>query len=272
MIGAFAVDAAEGAGGVRVPTLTHSLGARGLKPIAELAANRNHGDRLRYMAGCRCFDCRRANSAYEAARKIARAAGEGNGIVPSGKARAHLKALSSQGIGRRSVAAACDVADTILGDIISGRKARIRAGTERAILAVTPAAASDGVLVPAKATWKMLDELIADGYTRRKLAVGLGSKSKTPSLQLKRDFVTVRSAYSVERLFEQLKFTGARETIKLLARLRDEGYSSLQVEQRLAALARSLGEPAPKLAPNKKGRISARAADLVERLHRELTN
>lgn len=254
------------------PSPAHSLGARGLKPIAELAAGRPHGDRLRYMAGCRCFDCRRSNSAYEAARKIARAAGEGNGIVPAGKARAHLKALSLRGIGRRSVAAACDVADTILGDIIAGRKTRIRAATERAILSVTPAAASDGVLVPARATWRMLDELIADGYTRRKLAVALGSKSKTPSLQLKRDFVTVRSAYQVGRLFDRLRFTSARETLKLLESLRLEGYTSLQVEQRLAALARSLGEQPPGLAPNKKGRISARAADLVERLHRELTN
>jgi len=247
------------------------LSARGLKPVADLAAGREHGDRLRYMAGCRCFACRRANSAYEAARKVARAAGEGNGIVPAAKARAHMKALSAQGVGRRSVGAACDVADTVLSDIISGRKVNIRAATERAILAVTVDAAGDGALVPAKATWKLLDQLIEDGYTRSELARRLGSKSKTPALQLKRDFVTLRSAYQVERLFAKLKFENAKPTIKLLDKLRDEGYTQHQVEQRLAALAAELGEEVPVLVPNKKGRISTKAADLVERLYQELT-
>jgi hypothetical protein len=244
---------------------------RGLRPIEDLAANREHGDRLRYRAGCRCFACRSANTAYEASRKVARAVGDWNGLVSAEKARAHLKALSAQGVGRRSVRAASDVADTVLADIISGRKTNIRAATERAILAVTAAAAGDGALVPGKATWKMLDQLIADGYTRRYLAVRLGSKSKVPQLQLKRDFVTVRSAYLVERLFEQLKCECAKPTMRLLAKLRDEGYTQHQVEQRLAMLAEKLGEPVPSIEPNKKGRISTKAADLVEQLYRELT-
>ena len=248
------------------------LSARGLRPVAELAAGRAHGDRLRYQAGCRCFHCRSANTAYEAARKIARAAGEGNGIVPAEKARAHLKALSAQGVGRRSVGAACDVADTVLADIISGRKTNIRASTERAILKVTQAAAGDGARVPGKATWKMLDQLIADGYTRAYLAAKLGSKAKVPALQLKRDFVTVRSAYLVERLFEKLKCECAKPTMKLLAKLRDEGYTQHQVEQRLAELAVRLGEEVPSLQPNKEGRISTTTADLVEQLYRELTS
>jgi urease accessory protein UreE len=249
--------------------LSNPLAARGMRPIADLAANRPHGDRLRYLAGCRCFDCRRANSAYEASRKVARAAGEGNGIVSAAAARAHMKTLSAQGVGRRSVRAACDVADSVLSEIITGRKTQIRASTERAILAVTKDAAGDRALVPAKATWKLLEQLIADGYTKSELARRLGNKS--PALQLKRDFVTVRNAYLVERLFEQLKFECAKPTTKLLGKLRDEGYTQHQVEQRLAILATELGEKVPTLVPNKQGRISTKAADLVEQLYREMT-
>lgn len=248
----------------------HALSVRGLKPIVELAAGRNHGDRLRYMAGCRCTDCRRANSAYESARQKARAAGQGNGIVPAAKARAHLKSLSAQGVGRRSVHAASDVADTVLQDIAAGRKANIRAATERAILAVTRAAAGDGALIAGKATWKMLDQLIADGYTKKALANRMGYKS--PALQLKRDFVTVRSAYLVEWLYQKLRFTCAKQSMKLLARLRDEGYTPHQIEQRLTKLATDLDIPAPSLTPNKRGRISACAADLVERLYQDMTS
>lgn len=246
------------------------LSARGLKPVAELAADREHGDRLRYMAGCRCFHCRRANSAYEAARKVARANGEGNGIVPAATARAHLAALSKAGIGRRMVSAACDVSETCLQEVIAGRKVNIRAATERAILAVTTAAAGDGTLVPGKATWKMLDQLLEDGYTKSYLAACLGSKAKTPALQLKRDFVTVRNAHLVERMFEKLKFECAKPTMKQLAKLRAEGYTQHQIAQRLAAMV-DQGEAMPSIEPNTKGRISTRVADLVERLYQQLT-
>lgn len=248
-----------------------ALSARGLKPVAELASNRNHGDRLRYMAGCHCFDCRRANSAYEAARKVARAAGEGNGIVPANKARAHLRALSAQGVGRRSVRAASDVANTVLCGIISGRKVNIRAATERAILAVTKDAVGDHALIPGKATWKMLDELRNEGYTKSDLARRLGSKRKIPTLQLKRDFVTVRSAYLVKRLYDELKFTDAKEANKLLAKLKEEGYTPNQIDQRLSKLASDAGEKAPSTKPNKHGRISVKAANLVKRLYLQLT-
>ena len=51
-----------------------ALHARGLRPIAELGGSRPHGTRLRYLAGCKCFHCRRANSDYERERQAARLA------------------------------------------------------------------------------------------------------------------------------------------------------------------------------------------------------
>jgi hypothetical protein len=244
------------------------LAARGLKPVHELAATREHGDRLRYIAGCRCADCRRANSAYESERQKARAAGDWNGLVPAEKARAHLKQLSEQGVGRRSVAAASDVADSVLTEINAGRKLKIRARTERAILAVTTAAAGDRALVPAKQTWKLINQLLKDGHTKGELALLLGAKS--PNLQLKKDFVTVRNAHLVERLYEKLRWTCAKKTMRLLEKLRDEGYTTRQIEQAAAELAWSQGiEPVPLEA--RAGRIRAVAAALIERLYVQLT-
>lgn len=246
--------------------LSSPLSARGMKPIAELGARREHGDRLRYMAGCRCFQCRRANSAYEAARKVARAAGEGNGIVPAAKARAHMAHLSALGVGRRSVAAASDVADSVLTEIIAGRKQNIRAATERAILAVTVDAMGDRALVPAKATWKLLNELIKDGFTKGELALRLGYK--TPALQLKKDFVTARNKHLVERLHRALQFTNAKPTMKRLKELHDEGYTVRQIGEHLVAMT---GAAAPTMKPNKQGRISGKTADLIDLLHEKLT-
>jgi hypothetical protein len=181
---------------------TNPMQARGLRPASELASNRPHGDRLRYVGGCRCDQCRRANSEYERERNLARKAGDWNGIVPITKARKHLDWLSKQGIGRRAVAAVSDVGETVLMDIRRGSKKHIRALTERRILAVTVDAASDHALIDARPTWQLLDALIDAGYTKSQLARELGRK--TPALQIGKGKVTVRNAYDVKRMHERL--------------------------------------------------------------------
>lgn len=184
---------------------TTTLTERGLKSIAVLGAMRDHGDRLRYMSGCRCDDCRRANSAYECARQAARKAGDWNGIVPATKARAHLLQLSGQGVGRRAVQAVTDVSSSILLDIRTGNKTHIRARTERKILAVTADLASEGALVPATATWKLIRTLLAKGYTQSQLAVLLGNQR---ALQISQKQVKVSTAEAVSRLYKKLEADG----------------------------------------------------------------
>lgn len=175
---------------------------RGLRPAAELAAVRSHGDRLRYLGGCRCTDCRRANSRYENERQKARRAGDWNGVVCATRARAHLRALSRAGIGRRAVELATDVASSIIFEIKNGTRQRIRARTERRILAVNKSAMCLGSLVSAIRTWKLIDELIDEGYTRSAIAHGLGFKGC--GIQLSKDHVTLRNALRVQRLHHQL--------------------------------------------------------------------
>jgi hypothetical protein len=175
-----------------------TLSERGLRPIAELAADRPHGHRLRYLAGCRCFHCRRSNSDYERERQAARAAGDWNGIVDAASARRHILALSRMGVGRRMVAAASDVAESVIADIRTKRKLRIRARTERRILAVTPAYRGDAALVPAKRTWERIEWLLDEGFTKSRIALELGRKTR--ALQLNREWVTARNAAAVEAL------------------------------------------------------------------------
>lgn len=177
------------------------LRARGLRPVSELAAARPHGDRLRYMAGCRCDACRKANSTYECARQRARKAGDWNGIVPAKRARIHLHRLSLHGVGRRAVGAATDIADTVLSDIISGRKQRIRARTERLILGVTRGMASDRAVIPAARTHQLIADLLDEGYTEALIAKRLGYAHR--HLQFG-SHITARNAYRVERLHKEL--------------------------------------------------------------------
>lgn len=247
---------------------TAALAARGLKPVSILAQGRPCGDRLRYQAGCRCADCRRANSAYETARAKARKAGDWNGIIPAAKARAHLAALAAQGVGRRAVGDACDVADSVLCEIIAGRKTRIRARTERAILGVTAAAAADRALIPAGSTWKLLDDLIAGGYSKAELARELGYKTR--ALQLSRHQVTARKAADVERLHRRLRLVDATPSLRRLNELANEGYTRRRIAEQMATEAARVGATAPEIMIVRQRRILATTAQLIERAHAAL--
>lgn len=178
-----------------------SLASRGLRPAAELAADRPHGVRLRYMAGCRCVACRKANSSYENERKKARAAGDWNGLVPADRARRHLNKLAGLGVGRRAVHAATDIADCILSDIRAGRRKQIRARTERKIMRVNMDCAGDRAIRSSVASKKRIAELLEEGYTESFIAARLGYKR--PYLQFG-DRISTRNAYRVERLYKEL--------------------------------------------------------------------
>ena len=172
--------------------------ARGLRPVSELGADRPHGVRLRYMAGCRCELCRKANSNYESARQKARKAGDWNGIVSARRARAHLRKLSSMGIGRGTIQEVTDLPRSSLHEIKKGTRKQIRARTERLILGVGRAQMPDSVLVPAARVWTLLEELLEEGYTKSLLARRLGFKGR--GLQFDRMRVTLRNAARVKRL------------------------------------------------------------------------
>lgn len=242
------------------------MSERGLRPASELAANKPHGSRMRYIGGCRCDDCRAANTAYERERAVARKSGDWNGFVPSDKARAHILRLSAQGVGRRAIADASDVALSIVGRIRNGERPTIRARTERRILAVTVEMAADNATIDARDTWKLIRELLKAGFTKLRLARELGQQGS--GLQLGRKRITARNAYQVQRLHARLMASDeilidAAPTWRLIAELRAEWFPERQI-------ARELGMPGDKLAIDKH-RITRALALRVAELHKKLT-
>lgn len=238
---------------------------RGLPTPIILATTRPHGDRLRYLAGCRCDACRKANTTYERQRQAARKNGDWNGIVPAAAARDHLFELSAAGVGRRAVAAATDIAETVLSEIRSGQKARIRARTERLILAVTPAMASDGALIAAGPTWVLIDELTAAGFTKGRIAEELGCESL--ALQIGTERVTVRNAHRVARVHEELMASDevlvpARPTKKRITALRAEQFTEKQLARWLGLVGESVRISTERVTRG----FEKRVLDLFERL------
>ncbi len=161
--------------------------------------DRPHGTRLRYISGCKCMLCRAANSRYECGRAAARRRGEWNGIVAASRARKHIHQLSRVGVGYKSVAVAADVARTILAQIRSGKRRNIRAETERRILAVDVSARADHSTIPAKRTWRLIERLLGEGFSKAELARRLGYES--PALQLSRHRVLAKNALRVEKFY-----------------------------------------------------------------------
>jgi hypothetical protein len=91
---------------------------------------------------------------------------------------------------------------TVLQDIRTGKKRQIRARTARKILAVTPAMVSDGALVKPGRTFRLIDELLEEGFSKAELARRLGYRNQ--ALQFSRRRMTARNVARIERLYRSL--------------------------------------------------------------------
>jgi hypothetical protein len=193
-----------------------------------------HGTRPRYVSGCRCDACRVANTAYARTRALAKVRGEWNGLVDAAPARQHLVALSRAGVGYRSVAAASDVAITVLVEVLSGAKQRIRARTAKRILAVDEGAMADGALVDARPSWRLIREMLRDaGLTKGEIAQRLGHE--TPALQLGKARVFASTALQVRRLHAEVM--RELEAERALPRLcRECGFTHAPEDRRAVVL------------------------------------
>ena len=261
-------------------TIRGDMAARGMRPAADLAANKPCGTRLRYYAGCRCFACRMANSTYEAERKAARARGEGNGLVDAEAARAHLAWLSEQGVGMKTAADSAKVTPSIVAKIVYRQRLKVREQTARRILAVTTAAAADGSLVDAGPTWVLLDELLASGYSKRRIGSEIAGK-QVNTLQLRREHVTVRNAGLARQVYDRLRLASAAElrlAERQLAELREECFRMDRIQREVDDLAAARGWEPQSInpAPRKCGkwpqvdRLTYRAAVLIGAVHARL--
>jgi hypothetical protein len=164
-------------------------------------ANRTyeHRTRARYNAQkCRCFKCRRANAKYEHDR-------QSHPRVSADPARAHIALLQSQGIGLRSIADATDIPRVALKRIALGQP-KVTQRIAEQILAVDVSVIADHALVSATETKTLLAKLVAEGYTRARLAQLLGHE--TLAIQYKGERVLAKTALRIRKLYDQLTAEG----------------------------------------------------------------
>ena len=185
---------------------------------------RAHGTRACYVfgpepgsdrsKGCRCEPCMKANRDYSRARYRAAHRPDEEAVpayVDAYPARVHLEWLASVGVGTRTISERSRLSRTNLVEIKLGRQRRCTAETLDRVLAVGKSSIRGSTLLPAGPTWKLLNDLIRHGYTKTEIARLLGSKAKTPALQIDREFVTATNAEKVRALHERLLFRVIRD-------------------------------------------------------------
>ena len=164
-----------------------------------------HGQRARYVRGCRCDLCTRANTLYARSRYRAVCRGDSDPLISSARARRYLKRLRRAGVGLRVVADLAQIPRSTLQKIRSGSRRHCRQSSSERICSVTIEPWADGHYVDARPSWRQLDRLLSDGWTKTELARQLGSTALRPALQLRRDRITARNARQVARLFARLR-------------------------------------------------------------------
>lgn len=121
-----------------------------------------------------------------------------DGLVSAGRVRQHLRKLSRQGVGYKSVADACDVGHTTLLEIITGKNRRIRALAAKRILAVTEDAVADHAVVSGERLLRLIEKLQEEGFTKAELARRLGYKR--PALQFRKK-VLAKTAHRFKQFY-----------------------------------------------------------------------
>jgi hypothetical protein len=173
---------------------------------------RPHGSHAKYAVDhCRCDPCRQAQREYNRRRirAIARPDETWCPYIDAEPTREHIRWLATCGIGLKSLAKLAGVPHGTLSKLMYGDRARhmvpskrVRPATARRIMAVMPYHAVGAQRVPAGPTWRLLNELIALGWSRAELARRLGHQA--PGLQIRRARVLASTARQVEQLHAEL--------------------------------------------------------------------
>lgn len=154
--------------------------------------------------GCRCEPCKAARKAYD--KRLKQRAEPG--YVDATEAREHVADLMAHGIGLKRISALTGLSGGVLCKLMYGTRTqgrgpskRIRPATRDALLAVKRTDHADAGLVDARPTWKVIDQLLADGWTKTAIARRLGQTSS--GLQLSRDQIQARHARTIAALLDE---------------------------------------------------------------------
>lgn len=182
-----------------------------------------HGVRSTYVKGCRCDECRAANTRYA---KISQHRRNTNRVemVDAAIVKRHILKLRAAGVGKRTIAKQAGVSQTVVDRMLGISKERparkVRPETARRLLSVKATDLADGAFIDSTGTTRRLQALVAMGWTQCEL--GRRIKWTTANINTitlgRRSSVTVATAQLVAKLYDDLSMTpGPSERARRLA-------------------------------------------------------
>lgn len=134
----------------------------------------DHGERRRYLRGCRCSECSNAHYRYMSRYRLDRERGQ-HRRVDSAPAAAHVRTLLNAGWNQRQIADAAQCAHRVIADLAAKRQATTLPRISTRILAITPhPVPAPAQYADATGTIRRVCALIAMGYPINHLAAAIG--------------------------------------------------------------------------------------------------
>ncbi|MEU0940372.1 hypothetical protein [Embleya sp. NPDC005971] len=163
--------------------------------------DRRHGYARYRLDGCRCYTCAYAVSEYNAHRQRSLTAGTWAPWVDAEPARLHLCALADAGLGSRRVADLTGLRRNTVQNLRHTDRARVRAATAAAILALEPTLDNIAPHAPVSGlgTTRRLRALVRAGWPQSHLAEHVGQTG--PIVKNTPRSVTARTARDTRTLY-----------------------------------------------------------------------
>jgi transcriptional regulator with XRE-family HTH domain len=137
-----------------------------------------------------------------------------------GLVRKYLRQLRAAGVGQNRIAAVAGVARSRVAALLTGhshkkdrpQRQRLKWSTAQRLLGVQVGDLAAGARVPAAETWRLIDEMVAAGMTKRAIASQIMGRD-TLSLQLSKWQIQKRHATTVRRLYDLFADPRRRPTV-----------------------------------------------------------
>lgn len=192
-----------------------------------------HGSRSSYTRGCRCGDCRAANT--QAVRKY-KAAVRARGSklrVSAEPVREHLRMLLASGLTLAAIARASGIARNQLSRLLNGRKdlppaAVVSAEIAAAILGVDEGASAQSIYVKADEIRLMIADLLLRGWTLRDIGGNrVSAQELSRIVRAKRLTVLNATAVVVADFYHDHRYDRGGASRSVISRARNRGYLPL---------------------------------------------
>lgn len=162
----------------------------------------------RYVAGCRCRTCQRANVAYENNRRRQVAYGRWQPFVDAEPVRQHIQRLRAAGMGQKRIAELACVSTNTIAKLLYGPTPtrRVRPWTAEKLLAITLSVdlLRAAALVDATGARRRLQALVAIGWPMMELARRMDMAPSTFSQFMRSRTVRAINSRRVWELYESM--------------------------------------------------------------------